>query len=262
MGIFSRIGEIINSNVNAMLDKAEDPEKMVKLMIHEMEDTLTEVKSAAAEVVADRIRNDRLLKAAQTKRNDWAAKAQLALDKGREDLAREAIEQKLNCERKISQVEDRLAEVNEMVKQYQEDISRLEEKLNSARDRQKLLIANHQSAVNRKKVEEKIYRLNTSGAFARFDNYEKRIDRFQAEAMVMQRSNTTLEKKFENLSHDDDVEKELERMKRKLSEPEPAEAVTPPEPEQAKADSAPEKEQATAVPSPEKEKQDEPVSVG
>jgi phage shock protein A len=95
MGIFSRLSEIINSNINAMLDKAENPEKMVKLMIHEMEDTLTEIKSAAAEVVADRIRLTRLVSAENKRKLDWESKAQLAMSKGREDLAREALEQKL-----------------------------------------------------------------------------------------------------------------------------------------------------------------------
>lgn len=123
MGIFSRITEIVNSNINAMLDKAEDPEKMVKLMIYEMEDTLTEVKSAAAEVVADRIRLNRVLDAERKRQTDWGAKATLAVEKGREDLAREALEQRMASDRKISQHEARLAEVEGLVKQYHDDIS-------------------------------------------------------------------------------------------------------------------------------------------
>lgn len=221
MGIFSRITEIINSNVNAMLDKAEDPEKMVKLMIHEMEDTLTEVKSAAAEVVADKIRLNRAVAAETKKKNDWEDRAALALEKGREDLAREAVEQRMECEKRLAHLDGRVAEVEGLVKQYQQDIARLEEKLGSARNRQRALIANHQSAVNRRRVEEKIYRLNTTGAFAKFENYENRIDRFNAEAEIMQTSNTSLEQQFHELAHGKEVDDELAKLKAKLNkEPE------------------------------------------
>jgi len=185
MGIFSRLSEIVNSNINAMLDKAEDPEKMVRLMIHEMEDTLTEVKSAAAEVVADKLRLTRAVKGEKDRAADWDRKAQLAVEKGREELARSAVEQKLACDNKIANLEKRLGEVEVLVGQYQEDIGRLENKLANARSRQRTLIASHKSAVNRKRVEEKIYKVNTTGAFARFEHYEKRIDRYNAEAEVI-----------------------------------------------------------------------------
>ena len=216
MGIFSRITEIVNSNINAMLDKAEDPEKMVKLMIHEMEDTLTEVKSAAAEVVADKIRLTRKVNKERDRQNDWEAKAQLAVEKGRDDLAREAIDRKLECEQRLAVLEKRHDEVNEMVKQYQGDISRLEDKLGSARSRQRNLISNHKSVVNRRRVEEKIYKLNTSGAFAKFESYEKKIDRFQAEAEIHLASNNSLEKEFQDLAQNKTIEDELAKLKKQL----------------------------------------------
>ncbi|MDJ0838611.1 MAG: PspA/IM30 family protein [Acidobacteriota bacterium] len=222
MGIFSRITEIVNANINSMLDKAEDPEKMVKLMIHEMEDTLTEVKSAAAEVVADKIRLNRVQQAEAKRRDEWEAKAQLALEKGREDLAREALEQKMDAHQKLVRLDERLAEVEGLVAQYQDDITRLEEKLGGARERQRSLIANHQSAMNRRRVEEKIYRINTTGAFAKFENYENRIDRWQAEAEVYRRSNTTLDQKFNDLVHGNKVDEELARLKKKLAGAKPS----------------------------------------
>ena len=217
MGIFSRITEIINSNVNSMLDKAEDPEKMVRLMIHEMEDTLTEVKSAAAEVVADKIRLTRVQQAEGKRRAEWEGKAQLALEKGREDLAREALEQKMDAHQKLVRMDERLGEAEGLVAQYQDDITRLEEKLGSARERQRSLVANHQSAMNRRRVEEKIYRINTTGAFAKFDNYENRIDRWQAEAEVFRHSNNNLDQKFNDLVHGNKVDEELTRLKQKLA---------------------------------------------
>ncbi len=219
MGIFSRITEIVNSNINAMLDMAEDPEKLVKLMINEMEDTLTEVKSAAAEVVADKIRLTRNRVTESNRRTEWEARANLALEKGREDLAREAVEQKLESEKRIIQIDKRLVEVEGLVAQYQSDIARLEEKLQSAYARQRTLIANHQSALNRRKVEEKIYRLNSHGAFAKFENFENRIDRYQAEVELLTQSNNTLEQKFLDLEHGKEIDQELAALKARLALP-------------------------------------------
>ncbi|PIE89922.1 MAG: phage shock protein A [Acidobacteria bacterium] len=213
MGIFSRISEIVNSNINAMLDKAENPEKMVKLMINEMEDTLIEIKSSAAEVVAERIRVERAARKQRAKSNEWESKVELALSKGREDLAREAVEQKLEYEESANSLEAKQAELEALVSQYQSDVVRLEEKLDSAKRRQRVLIASHKSAMNKKRVEEQIYQVNTSGAFARFDHYEQKIDRFNAQAEVLQVSNESLEKKFQDLENENIVEKELERIK-------------------------------------------------
>jgi len=217
MGIFSRISEIVNSNINAMLDKAENPEKMVKLMITEMEDTLIEIKSSAAEVVAERIRIERAAKKQRAKATEWENKVNLALGKGRDDLAREAVEQKLNYDEQAGSLEAKQAELEKMVNQYQNDVSRLEEKLDSAKRRQRVLLASHKSAENRKRVEQQIYQVNTSGAFARFDQYEQKIDRFNAEAEVYQASNESLEKKFKDLKNENIVEKELDRLKTKAS---------------------------------------------
>ena len=216
MGIFSCFSEILNANVNSMLDRAEDPRKMVKLMIHEMEETLMEIKSSAAEVVADQMRTERHLKREQASEADWESKAALALQKGHEDLAREAIVQKTAVAQRVNDLEHRLAEMNTLTTQYQVDIAQLEEKLMAARGRQQILIANHESARNRKRVEEKIYKLNTTGAFAKFEQYENRIDHFNAEAQILSVSNNTLEQKFRDLAHEDKVSSELERMKQKL----------------------------------------------
>lgn len=216
MGIFSRFSEILNANVNAMLDRAEDPRKMVKLMIHEMEETLMEIKSSAAEVVADQMRTERHLKREQASEADWESKAALALQKGHEDLAREAIVQKTAVAQRVKDLEHRLMEMKALTSQYQIDIAQLEEKLIAARGRQQILIANHESARNRKRVEEKIYKLNTTGAFAKFEQYENRIDHFNAEAHILSVSNNTLEQKFRDLAHEDQISSELERMKQKL----------------------------------------------
>lgn len=215
MGIFSRIGEIVNANISSMLDKAEDPEKMVRLMIHEMEDTLTEVKSSAAEVIAERIRVERTLRQTRSHAETWEKKAALAVEKGRDDLAREALERKLLYSEEAQHAESRLKEADELVKQYQTDIARLEDKLQSAYRRQKELVAKQKRAQNRKRLEDKIYEVNTSGAFAKFEQYADSVDRWNAEADVQAASNESLEKKFAELESSGEVEEELAKLKQK-----------------------------------------------
>lgn len=211
MSIFSRIGEIINANINAMLDKAEEPEKMVRLMIHEMEDTLTEVKSSAAEIIAERIRLERALKESRKNSAEWQARAELALSKDREDLAREALERKLSYDARSLDNEARLRRADEDVRQYQEDIARLEEKLKGAYSRKKELLANIQRVQQRQRVEEQIYRVNTSGAFERFDTY---ADRLEANLEVNRsRTEDQLARKFHELEHSGDIEAELAKLR-------------------------------------------------
>lgn len=215
MGIFSRLGEIINANISGMLDRAENPLKMVKLMIHEMEDTLTEVKSSAAEVIADRIRLERQLSSLQASFEDWESKAALAISKNREDLAREAVEQKLAVHGEVQKVKHHLREVDELVNHYQQDIARLEDKLMSARKRKKELETKLRHAEHRQKVEQKIYDVRTRTAFNQFDDYEARIDRMEAEAQVNRYSNDRdLARKFDDLEREGAIEAELERLKK------------------------------------------------
>ncbi len=215
MGIFSRIGEIINANISTMLDKAEDPEKMVRLMIHEMEDTLTEVKSSAAEVIAERIRLKRELKTLTGYGRIWEQKAELAVSKDRDDLAREAIERGLLYKSKSKATESRLKDVDGLVKQYQGDIARLEEKLQSAVRRQKELNTSRRRAENRLRIQEKIYRLNTSGAFAQFEEFSNKIDRLEAEGEVQRVASDGLERKFQELEQAGEIDQELKKLKKK-----------------------------------------------
>lgn len=211
MGIFTRIGEIINANISSMLEGAEHPEKMIRLMIHEMEDTLTEVKSSAAEVVAERIRMERALKEITASIQEWQARAELALSKDRDDLAREALERKLMYEARIGEATERLALAQEGVLQYQNDIGHLEEKLKNAYRRQKELSTKMNRARNRQKVQEKLYRVNSSGAFERFETYSGHLDRMEADLEVNQDS---LSDRFRELEHENSVEAELKKLRK------------------------------------------------
>ena len=215
MGIFSRIGEIVNANISSMLDRAEDPAKMVRLMIHELEDTLTEVKSSAAEVIADRIRTERQLKACRKNEAEWAEKAELAVGKGRDDLARVALERKLSYARDGEAIAETLAHADEMVKQYQEDIARLEDKLNSARRRQKDLALKAKRAKNSLRLEEKIHKANRT-AHDKFEEFANRIDRMEAET-TLTNTERDYDREFAELAADGDVENELQKLKEKMA---------------------------------------------
>ena len=133
MGIFTRFRDIVNSNINGMLDRAEDPEKLIRLMIHEMEDTLVEIKIASAGVMANIRKVERQLEVEQGRANYWKEKAELSVYKGREDLAREALIEKRKHIQRVAVLENELAEYNLLIDQYKDDMGQLEEKLKSAR---------------------------------------------------------------------------------------------------------------------------------
>jgi len=215
MGIFSRLGEIVNANLSSMLDKAENPEKMIRLMIHEMEDTLTEVKSSAAEVIADRIRTERALRTINENIREWEERAELAVGKGRDDLARVALERKLVYMRKSDEAKETLKHVEEMGKQYQDDIARLEDKLQGALRRQKELALKKKRAENSKKLEERLYQANTH-AFDKFEAYAEKVDRLEADSEVhTYGQGRNLEQEFRELAQNGDIDKELQKLKSK-----------------------------------------------
>lgn len=217
MGIFSRFRDIVSANINAMLDKAEDPEKLVKLMIREMEDTLVDMKAACAGAMASRSRIGRTLAEAESRSAKWNQKAELAISKGREDLAREALLQKRRYQSEIAHLEAESTQVGELVTQYQEDIAKLEEKLESARKKHRSLVQRHVAANRRKESEEVIRRASSEDAITRFDRFENRIERMEAGAdLVNAASKPTLDEEFERLQGDQELEKELAELKRKV----------------------------------------------
>jgi phage shock protein A len=222
MGIFSRFRDIVTSNLNAMLDKAEDPEKMIKLMIQEMEDTLIEIKASCARTMASRARVNRALEVARSHNDTWGEKAQMALGKGREDLAREALVEKRNYQEQIQHLEGEARQLGGMVEQYQADIQQLEEKLDTTRKKHRLLVQRHLQARKRQKVQGKIRQTETSDALVRFDQFENRIERMEAEAsLVNVAPKPNLEEEFRKIKNDDEIEKELEQLKQDLAGKQP-----------------------------------------
>ncbi len=214
MGIFTRFREIINSNINAMLDNAEDPEKLIKLMIREIEDTLVEIKSSCAGVIAARKKVERHLEEIRIREQEWNNRAKLAVNKGRDDLAREALMEKRNYTERAESLEKEVCEHGDLTEQYQDDIRQLEDKLKTAREKQRMLVQRHIRARRKKRVQEEIRRIDTSQTLAKFDDLENRIERMEAEAdLVNFGKKSTLEEEFDKLGLDDEIEKELQALK-------------------------------------------------
>lgn len=214
MGIFTRFSDIISANINSMLDKAEDPEKMIKLMIHEMEDTLIELKSSCAGVIAGRKKVERKLEEIHGRKDLWAKRANLAVEKGRDNLAREALIEKRRFSVIAEALENEQGEYGGLVTQYQEDISELESKLNNAKEKKRVLVQRHKRATGKKRAQEDIRRSNSGDTMARFDKLESRIEQMEAEAdLVNIGDKQTIEEEFDNLASDDEIENELAEIK-------------------------------------------------
>jgi phage shock protein A len=222
MGIFSRFRDIIHSNINAMLDRAEEPEKLIRLMIQEMEETLVELKADCARTMAQAAKiareHDALAEAAAR----WAGKAELAVDKGREDMAREALMEKRDLDARAGVVAGELAVVEGLIEACRQDIATLEDKLAAAKERQRTLLARHMRATGRKRMREDVSRVDSVEALRRFEEFEGRIDRLEAEAELagsvasrrrQAASDESLSARFDRLAADEDVERELAQIK-------------------------------------------------
>ncbi|PKI17741.1 phage shock protein PspA [Colwellia sp. 12G3] len=217
MGLFSRFTDIINANLNSMLDKAEHPEKMIRLIIGEMEETLVEVRSTAAKNIAEQKTLARKVKATQEGVSHWHDKAELALSKGREDLAKSALVQKQKCQTELTQLDDENAQLTDLLSAIQADAQRLQDKLNEAKRRQEALLLRQESAEVRLKVREKAVIHNIDEAMAKFERYQQKIDRLEAQVESYDLTeNKDLSAQISELEQDDSVEAELAEMKKKV----------------------------------------------
>ncbi len=214
MSIFSRFRDIVNSNINSMLDQAEDPEKLVRLMIQEMEDTLIDLKASCAGAIAARKKVGRSFDELTGRAANWEAKAKLAVEKGREELAREALMEKRRANEGITSLDKEITGLDEVVRNYRTDISQLEEKLATAREKQRVLVQRHIQAQHKITAQTQIRRVDTQDALLRYEQFEARIERMEAEAdLINYGRKPTLEEQFAQLERDEDIEKELEALK-------------------------------------------------
>jgi len=218
MGIFSRFTDIVNSNINSILDKAEDPEKLVRLMIQEMEDTLVEVRTAAARSIADKKHLNRQLDQLERDEREWHTKAELAITKGRDDLAKAALAEKARATEAVAALKGQYEAIDEGLAKLNDDITRLEEKLADAKTRQKALIMRHQTASSRLNVRKQIHENKIDDALVRFEQFERKMEgmesRIEAYDLGVRKD---LKREFADLETEEEVERELESLKKKMA---------------------------------------------
>ncbi len=220
MGVFSRLGDIVNSNLNAMLDRAEDPEKIVRLIIHEMEDTLIEVRSSAAKMIAERKNLERRLTEIQADADEWGRKAELAIGKGREDLAKAALIAKRKAEQSAQVLENELKAIADGLTKADDDMAKLQAKLDEAKAKRKTLDMRRQTAEDRVRVRQKLSDGKIDDALSRYAGLERKIDQIEGEAEAYDLGGArpgSVEAEFAQLEAEDAVESELQALKKKVS---------------------------------------------
>ncbi len=216
MGIFSRLSDVINSNLHAMLDKAEDPEKMVRLIIQEMEDTLVEVRSSSVRSLARKKEVERALVSLRSEVADWQAKAELALSKNREDLARGALAARNRAQEQLTSLERELQHLVEEIARLDTDTGRLRAKLEDARTRQKAIVLRQQSLGSRLRVQGQMDDRRMQDAMLRMEKYEGRIDRMEAELESHDLGRRNLQDEIDRLQTEDRLEAELQELRARL----------------------------------------------
>ena len=220
MGIFSRTRDIIAANFNDMLDKADDPAKMIRMIILEMEETLVEVRASAARTIADQKEMHRHVVKLDRLQADWGEKAQLALSKDREDLARAALVEKKKASDMADQLKQEIGVLDDALRAYEEDIQKLQHRLREARSRQTAIAARLESAENRVKLRTLMSTERTDEALSRFDQLERRVDyaegRAEALSIADQTGGPSLSDEIAALEGADAIDDELEQMKKAL----------------------------------------------
>ncbi len=235
MGVFSRLSDIINSNINSMLDKAEDPEKIARLIIQEMEDCLVEVRSAAARSMADKKEYERDIVQLEQTRLDWTAKAELAVEKGREDLARGALSAKQRAEREIDSRRQALKAIDEVSVRRQDDLEKLQAKLDEAKTKHRALVVRREAAEHRIAMRSRIEVNKVDEAMRRYGQIERKVDEMEAYADLINVGDRSLEAQFQELAAEESIEKELAEIKRRRGGAAPA-ATPAPAPVRRKAE--------------------------
>ncbi|MTJ80763.1 MAG: phage shock protein PspA [Telmatospirillum sp.] len=218
MGVFSRISDIVNSNINAILDRAQDPEKIIRMIIQEMEDTLVEVRASAVRTIAELKALDRKIDEARRGIEEWQSKAEFALTKGREDLAKGALQLKARLQQEVSLLEERRRDIDAGLAKQSEDVAALQQKLADAKSREQSMIARHKTASNRLKLREALYDERVTDAFSRFEQVERALDELEGKVEIYDRVRPRgVAEELADMEADHQVESELAALKAKLA---------------------------------------------
>ncbi|MCF0262382.1 MAG: PspA/IM30 family protein [Sphaerochaetaceae bacterium] len=210
MGVFSRFMDIVNSNINALLDQAEDPEKMIKLMINEMEDTIIEIKTNCAAAMGSENTAKRKIADLEALIERWQKRAELAISKGREDLAREALLEKKNLTKELEALKEESDHYDQLVEKYKQDIAKLEEKLAGAAAKYQAMREKAKAEAEKAKTSKKA----KEDPIDRFDRMEERIDEMN---MRKETGKKSTEDMFKDLEAQASIEDELEELKKKIN---------------------------------------------
>ena len=207
MSIFTRFKDIVNSNINSLLDKAEDPEKMLRLMIGEMEDTVIDLKTTTAARMAEAIRSEKKVDEAKATVDRWQARAELAIEKGKDDLAREALMEKKHAQEVYERALENISSLKKSVEEGKEEIRTLEDKIKAAKDKL--------ASLQREQARAQERRDSSVNLNARFEEMENRINRMNAYNDLSKKSEEkSAEEKFSEMEKNDEIEAEIERIKK------------------------------------------------
>ena len=218
MGVFSRISDIVNSNINAILDRAQDPEKIIRLIIQEMEDTLVEVRSSTVKTIAEKRELERRIAAMASEIEEWQGKAELALNKDREDLAKGALQVKSRLSTDMGLLVKQLAQIEDGLAKQSEDVVKLQQKLADAKGREASMAMRHTTATARLKIRSSLYDERVTDAFSRFEQVERALDELEGKVEVYDIGvKKSVAEELAELEATTQVENELSALKAKLA---------------------------------------------
>ncbi|WP_096086337.1 phage shock protein PspA [Agaribacterium haliotis] len=218
MGIFSRFADIVNANINAMLDGAEDPAKMIRLIIQEMEETLVELRSSCARLLADKKTLQRRSKLVQDEALQWQDKARLALSKDREDLARAALAEKAEAEQAVAAFELELQSIDEQLAGLEDEVSQLQARLDEAKARQQELTRRSATAEQRLRAKKQLHERKVDNTLNKFELFQRRLDELEGKVESYELGKRDLAQEIEELGKDDELSRELERLKKEMQD--------------------------------------------
>jgi len=218
MGVFSRISDIVNSNINSILDRAQDPEKIIRLIIQEMEDTLVEVRSSAVKTIAEKRELERRIATMTSEIEEWQGKAELALNKEREDLAKGALQVKARLTTDLALLVKQLAQIEDGLAKQSEDVVKLQQKLADAKGREASMAMRHNTATARLKIRSSLYDERVTDAFSRFEQVERALDELEGKVEVYDIGvKKSVAEELAELEATTQVETELSQLKAKLA---------------------------------------------